>query len=208
MFFFATHPPLLSESEQTARNHSVGSVSRVVPRGGEQTRRLSAMVNQYADAIWQALRRMGVRDQTEDALQQVFIIASDKIDSIREGSEKAFLLGTSARVAANFRRKVARRKEDNNESVGDVVLDESPSPEELVAQKRMKEVLEQLLNKLPDDLRIAFVLYELEGLSCPEIAEHLGIPVGTASSRLRRAREMFQTEVEKIQSKLKNGGAQ
>ena len=51
---------------------------------------------------------------------------------------------------------------------------------------------DEVLDVMPIDLRTVFVLFELEGMSTVEIAPVLGIPVGTASSRLRRAREEFQ----------------
>ena len=53
---------------------------------------------------------------------------------------------------------------------------------------------------MPDDLRVVFVLYELEEMSTPEIAALLEIPPGTAASRLRRAREAFDRLVARIQT--------
>jgi RNA polymerase sigma-70 factor (ECF subfamily) len=48
---------------------------------------------------------------------------------------------------------------------------------------------------MPDNLKEAFILFELEDLTVPQIAELLAIPTGTVASRLRRARAFFQTEV-------------
>ncbi|MBK7399735.1 MAG: hypothetical protein IPJ34_26645 [Myxococcales bacterium] len=56
----------------------------------------------------------------------------------------------------------------------------------------------------PDDLRAVFVLYELEQETVPEIATTLALPVGTVSSRLRRARELFQAAVRRRAAR--NGG--
>ena len=59
-----------------------------------------------------------------------------------------------------------------------------------------------MLDGLTDDLRVSFVLYELEGLSSPEIATLLGIPLGTVASRLRRAREAFELGVSELKAQL------
>jgi RNA polymerase sigma-70 factor (ECF subfamily) len=53
-------------------------------------------------------------------------------------------------------------------------------------------LLDKVLAELPEDLRAIIVLFELEELRTPEIAEALGIPVGTVASRLRRARAQVE----------------
>jgi len=55
------------------------------------------------------------------------------------------------------------------------------------------------------DLRTVFILSELEGMTMPEVAALLEVPVGTAASRLRRAREAFRAAVAELESKLKSG---
>jgi len=70
-----------------------------------------------------------------------------------------------------------------------------PSPDELTDQKRAREALDLLLERLEMDTRTVFVLFELDGFTVPEIADVLAIPLGTAASRLRRAREHFQALV-------------
>lgn len=62
----------------------------------------------------------------------------------------------------------------------------------------MVQVARSILDRLPDAQREVFLLYELEQFSGEEIAEQLGIPVGTVRSRLRLAREAFRREVESI----------
>ncbi len=53
--------------------------------------------------------------------------------------------------------------------------------------------------EMPLEQRTVFVLFELEELAVPAIAELVGVPVGTVNSRLRRAREIFQTATKRIQ---------
>ena len=57
------------------------------------------------------------------------------------------------------------------------------------------------LATLNEEMRTAFILYELEEMSMPEIAEVLDVPVGTVASRLRRARDQFQKATRRLQSR-------
>lgn len=161
--------------------------------------RYRAMVVAHVDALWRTLKSLGVAaGAVDDAAQQVFLIALRKIRNIEHGSERAFLLGTAVGVAANARRGQARAKEvvdaDALAAREDPRLD--PEAAAIVAERRA--IVERVLDRMPDDLRVVFVLFELEGLTSIEIAGMLGIPVGTVSSRLRRAREQFQSDVQRV----------
>ncbi|MCK6587739.1 MAG: sigma-70 family RNA polymerase sigma factor [Polyangiaceae bacterium] len=165
--------------------------------------RLRAIIDQYFDVIWRSLRRLGVPPtEMDDCMQQVFLVASRKLPSIAAGSEQAFLLGAALRVASNARRSHERRREVLE---GDAVerFDPSPLPDDLTDQKRLREVLDEVLDAMPMDLRSVFVLFEIEELSTQEIAVLLGIPAGTAASRLRRAREEF----DRLLARHTRGGA-
>lgn len=59
-------------------------------------------------------------------------------------------------------------------------------------------MLRRVLDALPVELRIVFVLYEIEEFTVPQIAETLGIPSGTVASRLRRGREQFRAIVRRM----------
>jgi RNA polymerase sigma-70 factor (ECF subfamily) len=67
--------------------------------------------------------------------------------------------------------------------------------EELVDQHRAREVLSEILDAMPLNLRTVFVLFELEQMTKTEISNVVGIPEGTVVSRLRRAREVFENRV-------------
>ena len=76
----------------------------------------------------------------------------------------------------------------------------------MLDQKRLRQMLDRVLDELSDDLRVSFVLYELEGMSSPEIAALLGIPVGTVASRLRRGREAFEIAACKLKAQMSAPG--
>jgi RNA polymerase sigma-70 factor (ECF subfamily) len=156
--------------------------------------------------VWRALRRLGVPESTaDDATQEVFIIASRKLDAIEPGHERRYLHAVALRVAANARRARNVRPESAESPTIERALAPQPNPEALLDRKQARELLDRVLDAMPDDLRTAFVLFELEGYSGPEVAEMLEIPLGTATSRLRRARETFRESVAKIRRTLRKG---
>jgi RNA polymerase sigma-70 factor (ECF subfamily) len=64
-----------------------------------------------------------------------------------------------------------------------------------------RAVLRAVIDAIPTDLRVVFVLFELEELTLAQIAAMVGIPIGTAASRLRRARESFHGIVRRMQAR-------
>jgi RNA polymerase sigma-70 factor (ECF subfamily) len=158
--------------------------------------RLTAMFTAHVDFVWRSLRRLGVEDAAvDDAAQEVFVVAQRKLRVIEPGKEKAFLFGTAVRVAADARRARGRRRETPNETAAATSPDGRAPTDELVEQKRARELLDRVIAALPDDARPVFVLYELEGMTMAEIAACLAIPPGTVASRLRRAREAFDVVI-------------
>ncbi len=158
----------------------------------DRTRLREAFVQHYA-GVWRFLRRLGVvPDRVDDAAQQVFLVATEALPRIVPGFERAFLYGTAVRVAHGIRRSGAREVAGIDVELGTSPL---PSPDELADQKRARELLDQLLEHVEGDARTVFVLFEIEGFTVPEIADLLDLPLGTAASRLRRAREQFQALV-------------
>lgn len=175
-------------------------------RVAEDQARLRRMLDESFDFIWRSLRRFGLSDdRADDAAQQVFIIASRKLDMIRPDAERSFLFGTAMRVASDMRRSaVARREIAHADPAGDLA-DTSSSPDDLIDQRRAREMLDGVLHAMEEDLRAVFVLFELEEMPTAEIATLLAIPPGTVASRLRRAREEFEVQIARIK-KRRGGG--
>jgi RNA polymerase sigma-70 factor (ECF subfamily) len=170
----------------------------VLTRPGET--RLGQLLSEHFKAVWRMVRRLGIPPSgADDATQEVFIIAARKLEQIEVGRERQFLLGTALRVAANIRRSRERREYADQDLLTEEV-DPRPSAEALLDQKRKRELLDRVLDSLADDLRETFVLVELEGMSGPEVAELIQIPLGTVASRLRRAREAFHIAAQQLRS--------
>jgi RNA polymerase sigma-70 factor (ECF subfamily) len=152
---------------------------------------------------------LGVRpdENVDDAVQQVFEVATRKIDQIELGHERAFLFMTAVRVAAAFGRKRNQSRElADDERIGHA-HDPGLNPETLTAERRDRELLSLVLDGIPMELRVVFVLFEIEQLPGPEIAALLEIPVGTVASRLRRARVEFQTQAKRLRARLESKGS-
>ena len=167
----------------------------VFPEADIEPRRLREAFALHFELVWRSLRRFGVPESAaDDAAQHVFLTFSARSAKIELGRERAFLVATALRVAANERRRIDRARE----VPFDDAASESgaPTPESLLEEKRRRNALDEALRALPIDQRAVFVLYELEGFTLPEIAQSLEIPLGTATSRLRRARARFETWVE------------
>jgi RNA polymerase sigma-70 factor (ECF subfamily) len=146
---------------------------------------------QHADFVWRVLARAGVRDaDLKDASQEVFIIVANKLDELDEQTKvTTWLFGIAIRVAANQRRKVQRKREDfTSEGTLAATRDHADSPEHIAVRAQARAQLAMLLEGLAPDQRIVFEMFELEEMTCPDIAKVLGIPLGTTYTRLRAAR--------------------
>jgi RNA polymerase sigma-70 factor (ECF subfamily) len=163
------------------------------------------MQDEHFEFVWRSARRLGVPEaDADDATQQVFIVAAGKLAAIAPGSERAFLFATALRVASHVRRAQKRRGEVPCE-MGDTA-DASPSAEELVDRRRARALLDEVLESLPIEARAVFILFELEEMTLAEIAATLGIPIGTAASRLRRGRELFAAAIARFKARQRSTG--
>jgi RNA polymerase sigma-70 factor (ECF subfamily) len=169
------------------------------PSEAERELRLRGLVDRYIDFVARVLRNAGTpQAEVDDDVQRTFIAVASRLNDVRPGAEKSFLLRTALNIAAHARRTLARRREVSEDEAPEFP-DAVATPEELTGQKRARLLLDRVLSLLDDDLRTVFVLYEFEELSMAEIAEALGLPRGTVASRLRRARADFSERVRDIE---------
>jgi len=159
------------------------------------------------------LQRMGVRDgDIEDQLQEVFVVVHHRLHTF-DGSARmtTWLFGICARVAAAYRRRAHRRREEVVADVpeGDM---ERGSPEDAVIAQQARTRLLGILDLMDLEKRAIFVMFELDEVPCEAIAEILAVPVGTVHSRLHAARKDFQTALtrfsarEASQAAIRRGG--
>ena len=141
-----------------------------------------------------------VRDgaEVEDVTQEAFIKAYRALPGFR--GESAFYtwlyrigINTAKNYLLTFKRRVPTTTmidsdEAENFEEG-ALLREVSTPENELMSKQVVDVVNLSLQQLPDDLRIALTLREIEGLSYEEIADVMYCPIGTVRSRIFRARE-------------------
>jgi RNA polymerase sigma-70 factor (ECF subfamily) len=170
--------------------------------------RLTAIVRAEHGFVWRTVRRLGLPESAaDDAAQQVFIVLASKLAGIALGAERAFLYRTAYHVALDARKKHVRRIDRSAAEPTAIAeaADPNPTPERALEEAEARQMLEEILDALPDDLRTVFVLFELEGLTIPEVAALIETPVGTAASRLRRARALFEGASERARKRRKEG---
>ena len=169
---------------------------------------IKTLFSTHYASVWRLLRRFGVSPSAlDDAAQEVFWVAARRLADIEVGRERAFLYGVALRVAASELRgrKLSLPLTELDDEATLVDCDQ-PTPEERLERRQARELLDCVLDRLPLELRTVFVLFELEGLQLGEIAVLERIPVGTASSRLRRARSEFSALARRLRAILERGG--
>jgi RNA polymerase sigma-70 factor (ECF subfamily) len=178
---------------------TVGEVRTAAPsaEAAAARSRLERMFRAHHELIWRTLRRMGLSaDLAADMTQQAYLIAAERLESIRTGCERAFLFSTAIGLArTNFRRSQRCQLQGDM----DLHVDPTLRSEQLTNRCSAMELMDRVFSKTDPDLVAVFVLFELEGLSAPEISELVDIPVGTVASRLRRARTTFRAAAHRME---------
>lgn len=160
--------------------------------------RLKAAVVAHYDFVWRILRRFGLSaDEADDASQEVFAVLAAKIAEVHPGAEKSYLFQTARLLAGSQRRRRARYPVPTEDETLEAHPDPWPTPESLADSNERFRLLDELLARLPEDLRAAFILCEIENTTRAEAAVILDIPAGTVSSRLRLAHERIAKWMQK-----------
>jgi RNA polymerase sigma-70 factor (ECF subfamily) len=138
-------------------------------------------------------RMMGSRcPELDDIAQQVFLGAWNSAGGFRQQSSvRAWLLGIAANTVRKHYRS-ERRRRSAFEWLAQRVTASPPGPEEEVARQQLVDRLAAALEALPHDLRVAYVMCELEELAGVEAARVLGVKPGTLWRRLHDARKRLR----------------
>ena len=163
------------------------------------------LVEKYHRKLGRLLGRM-IRDQTEveDVVQESFIKAYRALHNFRGDSAfYTWLYRIGINTAKNYLVSLGRKPQvlndveiedaENFEGVSDMRSMETP--ETTMATKQIAQTVNDTVASLPEDLRTAITLRELEGLSYEEIATIMQCPIGTVRSRIFRARETIATKL-------------
>jgi RNA polymerase sigma-70 factor, ECF subfamily len=153
---------------------------------------------EHCDYVWNALRRLGAPPaDLEDLTHDTFVAVFKHWHAYdAERPLRPWLFGFALRVASDHRRLARHRLELGGEAPD--VADQEPNAVERLVQKERETLAHAALQAVDLSRRGVFILHELDGATLPEIAAALAIPIGTASSRLRLAREDFAAAVKRL----------
>ncbi|MCL4760180.1 MAG: RNA polymerase sigma factor RpoE [Burkholderiales bacterium] len=168
-------------------------------------RAFELLVAKYQRKLGRLLSRM-VRDpaEVEDVTQEAFIKAYRALPSFRGDSAfYTWLYRIAINTAKNYLVALGRRAptttEFDNEDAENFeeadALRDASTPEDEMHGKQIAETVNRAMDALPEDLRTAITLREIEGLSYEEIASLMNCPIGTVRSRIFRAREAIAAEL-------------
>ena len=145
---------------------------------------------QYADDVLRmAYFYLADKQKAEDVCQDVFVKLYTRGEAIAPGCEKAWLL----RVTVNCCRDLWRSAWLKRVVLGAPTLEIIPAQEDTIEQREEKAELMRAIHKLPVQFRETILLHYYQGLGIAEIAQMLGLPEGTISSRLSRARKKLES---------------
>ena len=175
-------------------------------RAGDK-RAFDLLVLKYQQKVANLVARY-IRDQseTQDVTQEVFIKAYRALKNFRgESAFYTWLYRIAINTAKNFLVAQARRPPGSDVEAETAEqldvgsrLKEYATPESLVLTDEIAATVKLALDGLPEDLRIAITLRELEGMSYEEIAEAMSCPIGTVRSRIFRAREAIEKRLKPL----------
>jgi RNA polymerase sigma-70 factor (ECF subfamily) len=197
-----------SPSEAPARaKRGKGGVREIADPDGELVQRWQSgdesafedLVRRHERRVFRLLLRMlGSREEAEDVTQEAFLSLHRHGHRFRrEARFSTFVYRVAANAALNRRRTLGRSRNRINEfrvrQQAGMNLPPSPrNPEDAVAGSEAQLRVQEALLELPPDLRVAVVLYDIEGQSYQDVARVLGIPEGTVKSRIHRARSALR----------------
>ena len=181
------------------------AVSTMAPRARERQLDVEAVYQQTVDFAWRTLQRLGVPESDlEDVLQEVYVVVHRRLPSYGGQCRlTTWVFGICRRVANRHRRRAWFRRQSHT-AVEPSPVDER-TPEEAAARSEARRQLETILGKLGPELRAVFVMFEVEGQSCQDIAELMGVPVGTVHSRLHTARKRREKAAAKLGGPKRTG---
>lgn len=158
------------------------------------------LVMQYQHLVYNFLYRLGPRSQNvEDLAQEVFIKVFRSIRKLKDtGQFKSWLHKIAVRVYIDDQRHRKRLQEHviTDEQVLGAQPDPNATPAQSIEQQELQQALQDAINRLPEEFKLAIVLREIQELSYDQIANALQCSIGTVRSRIFRGRQLLRSMLE------------
>jgi RNA polymerase sigma-70 factor (ECF subfamily) len=162
---------------------------------------VEAIYRAHGRFMWASLHRVGVREaDLPDALQEALVVVHRRLHTYdREAKLTSWLFGICLRVGAAQRRRAHHRREElRADARMEHEASDRPTPEDEALTNDARRRLNMVLDGMDGEKRAVLVMFEIEGLSCAQIAEMLDVPVGTIHSRLFAARKAFEQSLARV----------
>jgi len=163
-----------------------------------QEQALGALFDRHAEHVHRFLARLRGTDASDldDLVQMTFLEAQRSARRFRgDSAPRTWLLAVAANVARLHARS-ARRRRGWLALLAGAPAPRVPSPGEIVERRQLVQRAEAALARLSHDLRVAFVMCDVEEIAAVEVARGLGVPPGTIWRRLHQARKALRAALE------------
>lgn len=141
--------------------------------------------------------RNKVGPESADLIQATFLACFEGLERMQSTNFRSYLFA----IACNLLRKHYRGKGRDRIDFGSVSAhDMDPSPSSVIAADQRQQQLLGALRRIPIDMQIILELFYWESMTAAEIGEVLGIPLGTAKTRIRRARQLLHEQMQKLEA--------
>jgi RNA polymerase sigma-70 factor (ECF subfamily) len=181
-----SHDSLNEMAEEPTAHRSDHDLIRLVLEFGDE-RAFRDLYRRHTPRLLGFVSRLlaGAEPEDEDVVQETWIRACGRLGQFEWRSEfSTWLIGIGLNVVRDQLRRSGRSRT--------IAADCAPDPHATPPAHESRIDLERAIRMLPDDYRLVLVLHDVEGIKHHEIAERLGIPLGTAKSHLFRARRMMR----------------
>ncbi len=171
----------------------------------KDTKSIEFLYNEfYGEIYYICYKILGNTEDAKDIAQETFVEAFVSIDNLKEPlSYKAWISRIATNKSLNFLKHYNRLNIQNVDFLEQLseIEDIQPQPEEVIIESDIKDTLEGIMNRLPEEQRITLFLFYYQEMTTKEIAELYGCPESTVKSRLTYARKFMRKEVEMMEDK-------
>jgi len=165
------------------------------------------ILSEYQDRVYnQSYRMLGNREDAEEAAQDIFLKIYQSLDTFRgESKLSTWIYKITSNVCISRLRKkqldlrsLDEPFEPEGKSLGDIIPDDSPNPEEYLENEEIAEMVRNQVQSLKAEWAMAISLYHFEDLSYQEIADIMDIPTATVATYILRGRNQLARRIMKV----------
>lgn len=169
-----------------------------------ETEAFGELVRRYKNLVMSFIAARVPASEVDDLGQEVFLRAFRVLPSLRDPARfSSWLLGIASHVCVDWHRSRRRTVSLDAQAVepAEVSVGHRPPPmrpDQAAERKEAAQLLLETLDQLPETYRVTLTLKHMDGLSCTDIADRLGVALGTVTSRLTRGYQMLRDRLDHL----------